>query len=53
MKWGLRSSDPREPLGTISCRGGQVQAKMSHASLGVSRFIGLGAVRGTNFGLCL
>ena len=53
MKWGLRSSAPREPIRTIFCRGGQVQAKMSHASLGISRFIGLGAVLGTNFGLCL
>ena len=53
MKWGLRSSAAREPIRTISCRGGQVRAKMSHAGLGVSRFIGLGAVRETNFGLCL
>ena len=50
MKWGSRSSGPREPIQTISCRGGQVQAKMSHASLGVSRFIGLGAMRGTILG---
>ena len=53
MKWGLRSSGPREPIRTIFCRGGHVRAKMSHASFGVSRFIGLGAMRGTNVRLCL
>ncbi len=53
MKWGFHSSAPRESIDTSFCREGQVQAEMSHARFGGSRFIGLGAVRGTNLGLCL
>ena len=27
MKWGLRSSGPREPIRTIICRGGHVEPR--------------------------
>ena len=53
MKWGFQCSGPREPIGTKFCRGGQVQTEMPHANFGGSRFIGLGAVGGTNFRLPL
>ena len=53
MKWGLQCSGPHEPIATKFCRRDQVQTEMTHANFGGSRFIGLGAVQGTNFGLCL
>ena len=53
MKWGFQCSGPREPIGTKFCRGGQVWTEMPHANFGGSRFIGLGAVGGTNFRLSL
>jgi hypothetical protein len=53
MNRGFWCSGPRIPIVTKFCREGQSRTKMFHANFGVSRFIGLGAVRGTNFGLCL
>jgi hypothetical protein len=53
MSWGFRCSGPREPIRTNFCTGLQGWTKMFHAIFGVTRFIGLGAVRGSNFGLCL
>jgi hypothetical protein len=53
MKWGFYISAPRDSIDTIFCREGQIHTEMHHARFGGSRFIGLGAVRGTNLGLCL
>ncbi len=53
MNSGFWCSGLREPIVTKFCTGGQGQTKMSCANFGVSRFIGLGARWGTNFGLCL
>jgi hypothetical protein len=53
MKRGFWGSGPREPIVTEFCTEGQGRTKMFHAMFGVSRSIGLGAMRGTNFGLCL
>ena len=51
MKWGLQCSGPREPIDTKFGRWGHIWTEIVHANFGVSRFISLGAVEGTNFGL--
>jgi hypothetical protein len=53
MKRGFHGSGPRKPISTKFCRGGRVWTEMSHANFGGSRLIGLGAVWGTDLGLCL
>ena len=51
MKWGFHYSGPRQSIKTNFCRGGRVGAEMYCTNFGGSRFIGLGAAWGTNFGL--
>ena len=53
MKLGFHYPGPRQPIKTNFCRGGRVGAKMYCTNFGGSRFIGLGAAGGTNFGLPL
>jgi hypothetical protein len=51
IKLKFRSSALHEPTQTNFRNGSQIQTKITHAKFGVSRSIGLGAVRNANFAL--